>query len=135
MTSSTLASEFVTDTMALVLRLEGRKLGKAAKAAFESMENGNTTILVPGLVFAEVLYLSEKSRITVGITDVSQYMSQYPTCKQYPLDLAVVQAALLISDIRELHDRVIAGTAHHLRLVLITNDPVIQASSAVRTVW
>lgn len=51
------------------------------------------------------------------------------------MGLAVVQSAAQITDIPELHDRLIAGTARTLDLDLITNDPIVQASAFVRTVW
>ncbi|MCS6858783.1 MAG: hypothetical protein NZT92_00520 [Abditibacteriales bacterium] len=69
------------------------------------------------------------------MNDVVDYMTRYPNCKEYPLSLAVVQSAAPISDIPELHDRLIAATARLLNLELMTNDPVIQASAFVRTAW
>ena len=51
------------------------------------------------------------------------------------MSLAVIKASEQITDIRELHDRLIAGTARLLDLELITNDPAIQESSFVKTVW
>ena len=59
MKNDTHGSEFVTDTMGLILRIEQRKLGPTAKGTFDSMESGNATVYVPALVFAEILYLSE----------------------------------------------------------------------------
>jgi hypothetical protein len=47
----------------------------------------------------------------------------------------VLQSAAQITDIRELHDRLIAATARLLDVALITNDPVIHASAFVKTVW
>ena len=87
------------------------------------------------MIFAEVLYLFEKRRISVGLADVSRYLTQHGSCRQHPLDLAVVQAAAQITDVPDLHDRLIAGTARSLNWPLITNDPVIQASAWVTTVW
>jgi hypothetical protein len=81
MSSSTPASEFVADTVALILRLENRKMGTVAETIFDSVEAGNATIYVPGMAFAEILYLSEKKRISISLTDVSNYMQRYPTCK------------------------------------------------------
>ncbi len=60
MTSSTHASEFVTDTMGLVLRIEQRRLPSPVKAIFDAVESGNATVYVPTMVFAEILYLAEK---------------------------------------------------------------------------
>jgi len=115
--------------------VEGRKRGAVAKSIFEAVESGRAVIYVPGLVFAEILYLSEKRRIAASLSDVADYLAQYSGCREYPLSLAVIQAATQITDIPELHDRLIAGTARLLDLELMTNDPQIQTSVAVRTIW
>ena len=135
MKNVTHGSEFVTDTMGLVLSIEQRKLGLTAKSIFNSVESGNATVYVPALVFAEILYLSEKQRIGLSLRGVGEYLKQFPNCKAYPMDFAVIQSAAQISDVPELHDRLIAGTARLLNLGLITNDPIIQASAFVRTLW
>ncbi|MFH1007641.1 MAG: PIN domain-containing protein [Candidatus Latescibacterota bacterium] len=135
MKNGTPESNFVTDTMGFVLRLEQRKLGPTAKGAFDSVERGNATVYVPALVFAEILYLSEKQRIMLTLQEVSDYLEQFPNCRAHPMDFAVIQTSAQIADIRELHDRLIAGTARLLDLVLITNDPIIQASVFVKTAW
>jgi predicted nucleic acid-binding protein len=135
MTRSIPASEFVTDTIGLILRIERRKLGLIAKSIFDSVESGNATVYVPALVFAEILYLSEKQRISISLRTVSDYMKQYPNYKEYPMSFVVIQSAAQITDIQELHDRLIAGTARSLNLDLITNDPTIRASTFVKTVW
>ncbi|HKS39905.1 MAG TPA: PIN domain-containing protein [Blastocatellia bacterium] len=135
MSTSILASEFVTDTMGLVLRIERRKMGSNTVSIFDSVESGNTVIYIPTLVFAEILYLSEKSRISASLSSVASYLKQYPNYKESPMSLSVVEAAEQITDIRELHDRLIAGTARSLDRELITNDPVIQASIFVKTIW
>jgi len=128
-------NELVTDTMALILRLEKRKLGKVAKSWFESAEVGETQIYIPSLVFAEILYLGEKGRITVSFEEVGYYLKQYPNFQESPINFAVIQMAATIKDIRELHDRLIAATALSLNLPLITNDPVIESSAFIKTVW
>ena len=135
MTSSTLASEFVTDTMGLVLWIEQRRLPPPVKAIFDAVESGNTTVYVPTMVFAEILYLAEKHRISLSLRAVAEHLEQFQHYREYPMSLAVIQAAAHITDIPELHDRLIAGTARLLYLDLITNDPTIQASTFVRTMW
>jgi predicted nucleic acid-binding protein len=121
--------------MALVLRMEGRRLGQAAAAAFAIMEAGSGTVFVPTMVFAEILYLSEKARIGIKLADVAHYMRAHPGCKEHPMSLGVVESAGLITDIPELHDRLIAGTARLLGLPLLTDDPRIGASTALSTLW
>ena len=135
MTSSTPVSEFVTDTMGLVLRLEQRRMPPTAKAIFDAVESGQAIVYVPTIVFAEILYLSEKRRISLSLHTVAEHLEKFQHYQEYPMSLAVIQAAAQITDIPELHDRLIAGTARLLHLDLITNDPTIQASAFVRTVW
>ncbi len=128
-------NEFVTDTMALVLRLERRKSGPQAKSLFDAAQRGETVIQVPSLVCAEILYLFEKGRIKTSLDQLENYLAQSPNIKECPMSFAMIQAAANIDDIRELHDRLIAGTAVYLGVPLITNDPVIIASRFVKTVW
>ena len=135
MTDAIPANEFVTDTMALVLRIERRRMGPAIRAIFGAAEAGQATVHVPAMVFAEILYLSERQRISMSLSDLADYLQRYPKYQEYPMSLAVVQSAAQIADIRELHDRLIAGTTRLLDVALITNDPVIQASAFVKTVW
>jgi len=48
-----------------------------------------------------------------------------------PLSLEILKTAAEITDIPELHDRLIAATARHLDIPIITNDPEILNSSFV----
>jgi predicted nucleic acid-binding protein len=121
--------------MGLVLRIEQRRLPPSVKAIFDAVESGNATVYVPTMVFAEILYLAEKQRISVSLRAVAEHLEKFQYYQEYPMNLAVIQAAALITDIPELHDRLIAGTARLLHLELMTNDPTIQASTFVRTVW
>lgn len=135
MSNATPKNEYVTDTMGLILHLEQRKLGAEAKSIFKSADSTDVTIYIPTLVFAEILYLAEKKRIQLSLQSVANYLQDHPNYKEYPMNMAVVQAAAEITDIQELHDRLIAGTSRLLNLELITNDPVIQTSTSVKTIW
>ncbi len=126
MRNTFLTTDYVTDTMALVLRLEKRRLSPFAKFLFEQLESGSIKMYVPGLVLAEILYLSEKQRIETNIQTVLDYFSNYSSCIEYPLDSKVIYSAKDITDIKELHDRLIAATARVKQLPLLTNDPIIQ---------
>ena len=121
--------------MALVLRLEKRRMPDPAKSYFEQAEAGQIVLFIPAMVLAEVGYLSERNRIDCTLRDVANYIATHETIQVYPLDLSVNQTAFLINDIPELHDRLIAATAAHLDVPLITNDPKIEESKALKTVW
>jgi len=135
MSSDTLADEYVTDTMALVLHLENRKSSQTVGDIFDAADKGETTIHIPAMVLAEILYLSERQRIRSDIFDVEKHLASFPTYKASPMSFDIVKSAVQITDIPELHDRLIAATAYYLDLNLITNDPKIQASTFVDTVW
>lgn len=135
MTISTLASEYVIDTVGLVLYLEKRRLGPDAQQIFAAAENGQTIIHIPAMVVAEILYLSEKKRISLTVQDVKLHLQNFPNFRECPMTHANIEEAEKINDIPDLHDRLIAATAKHLNLELITNDTKIQSSAAVKTVW
>ena len=135
MSNDTPLNEFVSDTVGLVIHLEKRKLGKQATEIFKSADTGDIIIHIPSMVFAEILYLYEKNRLSVSLSIVEKHITQHPNYKEAPLNLCVIRTASTIEDIKELHDRLIVATAKHLSLPLITNDSVIQRSKHTKTVW
>ena len=135
MSSISLAAEYVADTMAIVLYLENRKSNAIVEQIFDEADNGKITIHVPAIVFAEILYLSEKGRIGLTLADVEKHLKKSPNFRETPLNFEIIEQAEQISDIPELHDRLIAATAKFLNLELITNDPKITNSAFVKTIW
>ncbi len=135
MSNASLESSYVADTMAIVLHLEGRRTSPRIKSIFDGVLRAETAIYVPAIVFAEILYLSERQRITASLADLQQLLNANLRIEEFPLSFAAVSAAAEITDIPELHDRLIAGTARFLKIPLLTNDPQIQASRFVQTIW
>ena len=128
MSSFTLADEYVADTMAVVLHLENRKSSVNVKQIFDAADAGQVIIHIPAIVFAEILYLSEKKRIGLTLTDVKKHLQSFSSYRETPLNFEIIERAGQITDIPELHDRLIAATAKFLNMELITNDPKIQSS-------
>lgn len=135
MSPSILAAEYVADTIALVVYLEKRRLGADSQIVLDSAENSSTIIHIPAIVFAEILYLSEKKRIRANLQDVKNLLQTNSNFREYPLTQAIIETAAQITDIPELHDRLISATARHLNLELITSDMKIQNSNFVKTIW
>lgn len=135
MNPSILAAEYVADTVALVIYLEKRRLGGDSQLIFDSAENSNTIIHIPAIVFAEILYLSEKGRISTNLQDVKNLLRANPNFRECPLTQEIIETTEQITDIPELHDRLISATARHLNLELITTDTKIQNSAFVKTIW
>lgn len=127
---------YLTDTMALVWHIQrDRKLGKRARQIFTASEQGRHTVAVSGVTLMEVLYLSERRRISVNLATLQHLFAQSSNYVVIPVSFDVATASALIDDIPELHDRVIAGTAAWLNIPILTNDPDITASRHVRTIW
>jgi len=121
--------------MALILHLEKRRSSQLVKAIFDSADLCKTTIHIPAMVFAEMLYLTERQRITLSFLELENHLRHFRTYKESPMSFQIIKAARQITDIPELHDRLISATARTVKLDLITNDPKIQASKFVNTVW
>jgi predicted nucleic acid-binding protein len=127
--------EFVTDTMALILYLENRKMPIDAKRIFQKADIEEVKILIPSMVLAEIGYLSERNKIQLSLQKVEEYILAQKGYAVYPQTLEVIKSSFEIQDIPELHDRIIAGTAKLLGVKIITNVPKIEASLAVDNVW
>ncbi len=126
---------YVTDTMAVILRLERRKLGQIVKNIFEKSETGQIMLFIPAMVLAEIVYLAERNKIDTTLKEIINYCINYPTIKIESISDKIISKSFEIDDIPKLHDRIIAGTAFFKGLELITNDPIIIASKFVSTVW
>jgi predicted nucleic acid-binding protein len=126
-------ANYVTDTQALIKFMMGKKvINEECHQAFLSADRGENTIIIPAVVLMEVLYLFEKNRIEIDMIQTEDLLRS----KNYqfePLGLEILKVASEISDIPELHDRLIAATARYLNIPLITNDPVIIVSEFVKT--
>lgn len=121
--------------MALILRLENRKLPEDVKAIFKKAESGEAALRIPAMVFSEIAYLSEKKRIDTTLDESILYVERNHEITQVPMTFDTVSNSFEIDDIPELHDRLIAGSAKELNIPIITNDPVILSSAHVETVW
>jgi len=126
---------FVADTMALILRLENRKMGTKAKATFISAEKAEIGLIIPAMVLVELCYLSEKKRIETNLKGFKDYRNKFESITVEPMTEELIQKAFEINDIPELHDRIIAGTALKVGAKLITNDPIIARSKFVEIIW
>jgi PIN domain nuclease of toxin-antitoxin system len=122
--------------MALVWHLEKkRKLGKQTQRILEEADQGDHTIALSGATLMEILYLSERQRISVDLASLRNLLSHKQNYTVVPVGFEVIGATATIDDIPELHDRVIAGTAVWLDVPILTNDPDMTASRYVHTIW
>jgi PIN domain nuclease of toxin-antitoxin system len=127
---------YVVDTVALVWHLEKRRrLGAQARRVLQEADQGQHTIVISGATLMEILYLSERQRISIDLTSLKNLLSQSQSYTVAPVNFDVISTTASIDDIPELHDRVIAGTAAWLNIPILTNDSDMTASRHVQTIW
>jgi PIN domain nuclease of toxin-antitoxin system len=127
---------YLADTVALVWHLRAhRRLGRQAREILREADQGHHTIAISGVTLMEILYLSERWRIPIGLQNLGGLLAQSTNYTVIPVGFEVVNAAADIDDVPELHDRLIAGTAAWLGVPILTNDPVITDSQHVQTMW
>ncbi len=93
-------------------------------------------IWVPAIVLAEIGYLSEKERIEITLPEVIGFVNaSNDAFRILPMDALLVQRAFEITDVPELHDRLIAGSGLSKSCPVLTNDPKLEKSAYIRTIW
>ena len=127
------------DTHALIWYLyDDARLSKNARDVLEKATSSSDQIACSALTLAEILYLQEKERIPSETLNrlVEALEARNSLLVVAPVTLAVVMAMQQIprTEVPDLPDRVIAATALHLGVPLISRDRKI-AVSRVSTIW
>lgn len=127
--------KYVIDTQSLVKFLYGQKaINNRVQSILEKADNGEALIIIPSVVIFEIGYLNEKGRIHISLDRLGQMLETSLNYTEERLSLGIIKSAFEITDIPELHDRLIAGTARYLDAPIITNDPMILKSRYVKCV-
>ncbi|BAZ17025.1 PilT protein domain protein [Calothrix sp. NIES-4071] len=132
-------SNLVTDTHALIWYLEDSpNLSTTANKAFDKCDRGEIVIYIPTICLVEIIYLQERRRISANMkSQLDAALSTENT------GLAVVNltpgivntlATIPRDTIPDMPDRIIAATAKHMNLSLISRDAKI-VSSGISILW
>ena len=129
----------VADTHAVIWYLfADKRLSTAARTTIEEAAAGGDQIAFSSITLAEIVYLSEKGRIDPDTLDrlLTAVDSADALFVKVPFDRHVAQALRKVgrTEVPDLPDRIIAATALHLGLPLISRDGKIQLSG-VNTIW
>ena len=133
-------TRYVTDTHALVWYLQSSsQLSDAARTIFVEADEGKNEISVPSIVLVEFVYLAERKRIEFALVKKA-FDLLTPATLNYrvvSLDTEIVRALQEIDRVKipEMPDRIIAATAKHLNISLVTRDEAITSSGLVTVVW
>ena len=127
---------FVTDTHSLIWYLTGdERIGKRAKRIFADLETGKGKLIVSIIVFLETLVLIEKGKIQTSWQEFNDKVAQFPTVIFYPVGFDLLQEIKKVSQLLDLHDRILVTTAKIYKAILITKDGQIKMTKEVKTAW
>ncbi len=127
---------YVTDTHSLLWYLyDIPRLGPEARAAFDAISGGDAVLLIPAIVLAEVVYVVERRRHDIDVSEVLDQIAAADNFQVLPFDLDGARALISLTKIPEIHDRMIVAAAHAYNAPLITRDEAIRQAGVVECVW
>jgi PIN domain nuclease of toxin-antitoxin system len=130
----------VADTHAIIWYLvEPERLSQVALDALEGAIAAGAPVYISAISLIEICYLIEKRRIASDLLQRILAVLNEPDSSLIvvPIDLAISIAVQNIDrdTVPDMPDRIIAATALHLNLPLVTRDRKIQASQSIITIW
>lgn len=126
---------YVADTHSLVWYFtEDPRLSKKALDAFEQTKQKDL-IIIPTVVLAELMFISQKGRITITFSETLKKIEESENFNVAPLDIEILKVADKMKAAIEMHDKLIVATALYFEAALITRDEGIKKLGIVSTVW
>ena len=130
----------VADTHTVIWYLvEPERLSQIALDALEGVIAAGEPVYISAISLIEICYLIEKRRIASDLLQriLAVLNEPDPSLIVVPIDLAISIAVQNIDrdTVPDMPDRIIAATALHLNLPLVTRDRKIQASQSIITIW
>ncbi len=127
---------YIIDAHALIWHFTNdSKLGANARKVMNRIDAGDERGLIPTIVLAEILYASERGRISLTLGDVLIELKQHKHYRTVPFTQKILRRVEKVKRVPELHDRLIVATAIEYKAIVITRDADIVNSSEVETVW
>jgi PIN domain nuclease of toxin-antitoxin system len=118
--------------------LNVKNLSQRVYSLIDSAAATGTPTYISAVSLVEVVYLVERGRILADAFErfVDQLGQENPAFTVVPLDSQIASTLRSIprSLVPDMPDRIIAATALHLRLPLVTRDRRLQ-SAGIETIW
>lgn len=127
--------DYLLDTVTLVRYLSNTgKLTAKVKTIFTEADKGDCRLFVSTISFMEILYLSERNRISVSLEEVIEKVRLSTIYEIIDLSTEIVIEAKTI-DFDELHDRLILATAKYLDIPVISSDSKYREVDGIDVIW
>ncbi len=127
---------YMTDTHSLLWAFtRPRKLGDRARRAFEEVATGESSLLIPVIVLAELIFTIENKPIQADLNKILDAIQDSPNVEFVDFDYAAAMRLRDLSIVPEMHDRMIVATALEYEATLITVDESITTSGVIDVIW
>lgn len=127
---------YVIDAHALIWHFTNDpKLGSNARQVLNEIDAGKERGLIPTIVLAEILYASERGRVSITLRDVLAELKRRKNYRTVPFTRKILLRVEKIRRVPELHDRLIVATAIEHKAIVVTRDRDIVNSGKVETIW
>jgi len=127
--------DYLADTVTIIRHFSKvGKIGRQAKSILEGIEKGDHHMFLSIISLVEILYLSEKKRITIDLEESLDMIDVSANYSIVDLTPDIVKLAEKI-DFPEIFDRLIISTAQYLSAPLLTSDRAIRNRNFIETIW
>jgi PIN domain nuclease of toxin-antitoxin system len=127
--------EYLADTVTIIRHFSGAgRIGRQAKSILEGVERGEHHMFLSTISLVEILYLSERKRITINLGESLEMMDESTNYSIVDLTPDIVKHAENI-DFPDIFDHLIISTAQYLGSPLLTSDRAIRNRDLVETIW
>ena len=127
---------YVTDTHSLFWYFtRPERLGAGARLAFDRVAAGDSTLIVPVIVLAELIYLIQNKPVGGDLDEILNDLQADPAIVIADLTFARALDLRKLTTVPEMHDRLIVAEAVASGATRITKDLSITNSGVVPVVW
>jgi PIN domain nuclease of toxin-antitoxin system len=125
----------IADTHAVIWHLTApRKLGVAARRAFEAADSGRSLCCVPAIALVEIALLNEHGRVTVGVAEVLHALAGHPGYAVLAIDAEQATHFAALVGVKDPMDRLVLAAARATHSRLVSADGALDGFGVER-VW
>ena len=124
--------KYLLDTVTVVRHLTD--IGHIGTKAIGILNAFDNNFLISVVSLMEIMYLSEKHRIEIDLTETLNKIESSSLYSVVDLTPEILKVAE-ITPFRELHDRLILSTAKWLEIPVISSDKTFDKVEGIEVIW